>query len=315
VRRPLEAEKGAAGFALIVVLWFLVLISAIAIYLMVGARSETAVARNVRAAASAEALAEAGIVEAIFNRSEPAVANRWPLDGTTHLLSLPEGRLTLRLSDEGQKINPNFSSDALLSGLFEAAGVNRGLAQRLGAAVADWVSPNPNPRPLGAKQEQYAAAGRSYGPPNAPFESLDELQLVLGMTPEIFARVRPYLTIYTNGSQPDPRTASPIVRRAIQLAGRNATALAPPESRDDAGGDAANPDADPNAAASEGAADTDAQTPNEVVMELDVLAEAKGGGVFVRHAVVRLDASKPKGYVVLDWRRGELATGQESPGR
>ena len=42
--------RQARGFALIVVLWFLVLIAAIATYLLANARSETAVARNIRAA-------------------------------------------------------------------------------------------------------------------------------------------------------------------------------------------------------------------------------------------------------------------------
>jgi general secretion pathway protein K len=318
VTKLVAGEKGTAGFALIVVLWFLVLISAIGIYLMIGARSETAVARNVRAAANAEALADAGVAEAIFNRSEPAAANRWPLDGSAHLLTLPAGRLSLRLYDERQKINPNHASDALLAGLFEAAGVDRGLAQRLGASVADWVSPSQNPRPLGAKQEQYAAAGRSYGPPGAPLESLDELQLVLGLTPEILARVRPYLTIYTDGGElPDLKTASPIVRRAIELAGRRAAIVEGVQSRDNESqpqeADAGAVDAPGEADSSDAASDSSADASAAEILEIDVLAEPTSGGVFARRAVVRLDPGKPKGYVVLDWRRSELATEQQSP--
>jgi hypothetical protein len=38
-----------------------------------------------------------------------------------------------------------------------------------------------------------------------------------------------------------------------------------------------------------------------------VTARIFTGGVFVRDAVLRLYPGAPKGYVVLDWRRGDLA--------
>src|SRR5262249_50687065 len=122
------------------------------------------------------------------------------------------------VSDEGAKINPNRASDTLMSALFETTGLERERARRLGAAVADWVGPVTMTHPLGAKLAEYEAAGRSYGPPNAPVESLDELQLVLGMTPEIFATVRPYITIYTQRDAPDAKNAPLVVQHALALA-------------------------------------------------------------------------------------------------
>src|SRR5215510_7882839 len=94
-------ERGLSrGFALIVVLWFLVLIAAIATYLLANARSETAVARNIRAAAIAEALADAGIAQAIFNQTDTIPSRRWELDGEPHEVSLATGSVTIRLYDE-----------------------------------------------------------------------------------------------------------------------------------------------------------------------------------------------------------------------
>ena len=46
---------------------------------------------------------------------------------------------------------------------------------------------------------------------------------------------------------------------------------------------------------------------NQPVIALEVTARTPGGGVFVREAVLRLDPSASKGYVVLDWRRGDLS--------
>ena len=196
--RQQDQERRSRGFALLVVLWFLVLLAAVGTYLMANARSETALARNLLVAAKADALADAGVAQAVFNLTDPMPTRRWLLDGAPHQIKLPGGDAVIRLRDEGAKINPNLASDALLAGLLQAVGIDPARAGRLGAAIADWVGSDENLRPLGAKLEQYKAAGRTYGPPNGPLESLDELQLVLGMTPEIYAAVRSYLTIYTS---------------------------------------------------------------------------------------------------------------------
>jgi general secretion pathway protein K len=314
-RASTTAQGRSRGFALIVVLWFLVLIAAIGTYLMVSARTETAIARNIGLAAGAEALADAGIAQAAFNLTDTVETNRWKLDGAEHRLKLTTGEVRVRLFDENAKLNPNHASDVLLAALFESAGVERTRARRLGAAVADWVGADMMPRPLGAKLDQYRQAGLSYGPPNAPIESLDELQLVLGMTPEIFAAVRPYLTVYTDKDQPDAQNAPAMVQRALLLAARQMPADDAADTKGATGPSAPaayDPDAPPpatDAAAPVGAkpASSDAKNPDAVVVSVEVIAQLAAGSVFVRHAVLRLDPANPKGYEVLDWRRGDLA--------
>ena len=303
--------RRSRGFALIVVLWFLVLIAAIGTYLMANARTETAIARNIRAAANAEALADAGVAQAVFNLAGAVESDRWKLDGEPHRLKLTTGEVTIRVSDETAKINPNHASPALMTGLFEAAGVDRARARRLGAAVADWVGAEMEPRPLGAKLQQYQDAGLSYGPPNAPVESLDELQLVLGMTPEIFAAVRPNLTIHTDGEQPDAKNASLVVQRALLLAAQEPNDSADAGADDDSATEdsASAAPSTAGAAAPAPAAQTPAAAvakPPEAVIDVDVTAQSTDGGVFVRHAVLRLEPENPKGYAVLDWQRGNI---------
>ena len=75
------------------------------------------------------------------------------------------------------------------------------------------------PRTLKVKSDEYRDAGRDYGPSGAPFQSLDELRDVLGMTPELFAKLEPHLSIYTQ-DDPSRAVADPIVRQAmIEAAG------------------------------------------------------------------------------------------------
>jgi general secretion pathway protein K len=298
-------EGQSRGFALIIVLWFLMTIAAIGSFLVANARSETAIARNVRLSASAEALADAGVAAALFNQTDPVLGNRWRLDGAVHDVALLGGQASIHLVDENEKVNPNHAPDMLLAGLFEALGIDGNVASRLGAAIADWVGPENQPHPLGAKKQQYAAAGRSYGPPNAPMETLDELELVLGMTPELLALVRPYLSIYAEADEPDPRNASPAIRRALLLAARKSDVADAAQAQGDApDAPPAPPSIQPVAATGPNKAVAQADAP---VIGLDIVARTAGGGVFVREAIVRLDTANPKGYVVLDWRRGELS--------
>ncbi len=285
--------KGAAGFALIVVLWFLVLLSAIGIYMLANARSETALARNTLAAARAEALADGAVSNATASQMLLDPTKRWRRDGTPYHLDMAGGYATVRMIDETLKINPNLASDVLMSGLFQALGLDRQHSDSLGATIADWVQPGDDPRPLGAKKAQYAAAGRNYGPPGQPVENLDDLQLVLGMTPQLLAAALPYLTIYTAQPSPtDPRVMSPIVLKATKIAAFQANGNGQQQPAD-----------------SGQQADSD----GSVVMTVEATAHSFDGGVFVRHAVIAIKpdtdnngAETPKGFQVMDWRRGVL---------
>ena len=215
-RSAVPSGRSRNGFALIIVLWFLVLIAAIGAYMVANARSQTALAHNILAATRAEAVADAAVAQSVFNLMEPDDKKRWRLDDTPYVIALPGGQATVRLEDERSKINPNLASDKLLAALFEAVGMDNGRAARLGACIADWVSKGDQARPLGAKKPEYEAAGRKYGPPGMAVENMDELQLVLGMTPEILTAVRPYLTIYTSEAVPSHlETVSAPVYRAL----------------------------------------------------------------------------------------------------
>jgi general secretion pathway protein K len=320
---PQEGTGSKTGFALIVVLWFLVLLAAVGTYMLANARSETALAHNVIAAAHAQALADSGIAEAVFHLTDPAPEKNWALDGRDHVLHLDEGELTIRLRDEGEKINPNIAAEPLVAALFTTVGTDPGQAARLAAAIADWVDTDDDVRPLGAEKDQYHDAGLPYGPANAPFESLDELALVFGMTPAILAAARPYLSIHTQTDRPDGVNAADPVLRALAMvpadSGQSPAQTAPGQPAQPAPDQPSSdqPSAEPGsvaqptpgaAPAAPGAAPGQpgqAQAPPEIVVDIESTAHSKDGAIFDRRAVVRLDDQQPKGYVVLEWGRGE----------
>ena len=313
MNKPGKDRNGRSGFALILVVWILVLIGAIGTYMVANGRAETAIAHNVRAAANAQALADAGIARTVFNQVNPDTRSRWPLDGRPHRLLLPGGEVVVRLEDESQKINPNLASEALLVALFQLSGVESRTALHLGAAVADWVSADGPAREGGAKLSAYRAAGRSYGPANAPLESLDELQLVLGMTPAIMASVRPYLTIYSQTPAPDGKSAPLLIQRAIALAPHlqvSEQANAKPDAKPQAASAQQSPDPQQPANAQTPANAAPQQLPaDERLIAAHVTARSRDGGVFVRYAVLKLQPQGSQPYTVLEWQRGALDSG------
>lgn len=167
------------GFALLIVLWTLAFLSLIGAALVATSRQDTQRARNLIDGAAAEAAADGAVQQAIYALLDPS-ARRWRPDGTAHLLRSGQNRIEVRIENESSKVNPNFAPVELLQAVMVEVGINASAAARLAAAISDWRTQGEQPLPLGAKAPQYAAAGRDYAPPDASFESLDELGAVLG---------------------------------------------------------------------------------------------------------------------------------------
>ena len=207
-------QRGQRGFALLIVLWAMVMLSFVATRVTASGHGAVLVAANLRNAAVVEAAADGAVQEAIFRMLDTSAA-RWRPDGRPRTLPMPRGEILLRLDDQAGKVNPNLASVELLTALLRQLGVDSQGANRLAAAIADWRAPTAEARPFGAKAREYRNAGLGYGPPDAPFQSIGELGAVLGMTPPLLARLAPYLSLFNDGD-PEPGLADPLVLRALR---------------------------------------------------------------------------------------------------
>jgi general secretion pathway protein K len=115
---------------------------------------------------------------------------------------------------ESAKIDLNYADVALLIGMFREAGAGDDVASALASAVLDWRDGDDLLHVNGAEEKEYAAAGLKYGPADKPFESVDELRLVLGVTPAMFACLRGEVTVLAQSPSVDVDHASTLVRRA-----------------------------------------------------------------------------------------------------
>jgi general secretion pathway protein K len=265
-------RRGSAGFALLIVLWTLVLIAFLVAHLTASGRSETQIAENLVANAVAEAAADGAISQAIFRFTDPRPELRWPLDGSWHEIAIGNSRVAVRLQDEAARVNPNRASPALMQALLVAAGSDEETARQLAAAIGEWIGAVANAPSPAALLAEYRAAGRDYGPPGTPIERLGELRHVLGMTPRLFAAIRPHLTLF-GPPIPDMAYADPLVAAAL--------------ARFSQGGAAA-----PPAAA--------AATP---MARITAVAQGPGKARVIRAAVVTTGPGLPGGYLVLAFGR------------
>ncbi len=222
-RSPLSAARPSVrghqgGFALLIVLWTLVLIAFIVVHLTATGRTEIRIAGNLAANAAAQAAANGAIYQAIFNLTDPQPKRRWPIDGKPRELDIGQSRVTLRLADEAGRVNPNLASAALLEALIRAAAGQQQSAGEISTAITEWVGTAKVQRTPAVLQAEYRMAGLDYGPPGAPLESIDELTRVRGMTPELLAALRPHLTLF-GPAEPNPASADPVVSAALALVG------------------------------------------------------------------------------------------------
>ncbi len=121
------------------------------------------------------------------------------------------------LVDEERKININAaSSDVLQNCLILAGGLSASKAADIAAAIMDWRDADDNELPGGAESRHYELLTSPYRCKNGNFETLEELCLVKGVTPELFLKLSDVFTVYGRGKV-NLNTASPEVLKSMGL--------------------------------------------------------------------------------------------------
>ena len=212
----MNAFRRQSGVALVIVLWVSVLITVIASSFIFERRTEAMILRNAVSLARAEAAADAGVQRGIYDmyRSDNA-ADRWKRDGAVQEWSFDSVPVRVQLRDESAKIDINTASDPLLRGLLTSSGLDDQEAAKLLDAILDWRDPDPLKRPNGAEEADYRDAGLTYKPANSAFQAIEELQLVLGMRPDLYRRIAPSITVFSRQAGINPQLASREVLLAV----------------------------------------------------------------------------------------------------
>lgn len=211
----MKMARQARGIALIVVLWILVLLTITVGVYAVLARTETMQSRFLFDVTEARYAAEAGLHRAVFEMRNPDFQTRWVPDGRPYYMEFGDAVIEMRITDESGRIDLNRTPAELLVELFLSRGVDEQVAWQLADAIEDWRDPDDLPRLYGAEIDEYLAEGYPYGPANQAFQSVDELQQVMGVSFDLFQQLEDLLTVHGRGGQVNPAFAPADVLAAM----------------------------------------------------------------------------------------------------
>lgn len=213
---------------LLYVLWTVALMTIIAGATQLSGTVSYQQTRNSAEAARQDAIAEAALNLAVLALLDRRDRNRLRVDGVPQTLNFDGVEISVAIRDEVGRIDLNHADAPILAGLFRAAGERAEEADKFADRILDWRDADNLARLNGAEAPAYREAGASVTPRDAPFQTVEELKNVLGMTPELFRGIEPAVTIYSGKSIVDPRVAVPLVQKALR--GNIAHAAASPSS-------------------------------------------------------------------------------------
>ena len=208
MRRPDER-----GIALLLTLLVLTLLVALILEFDAEARREYRDAAAFRDHFKATVLARASVQAARAVLQQDLLRDKLTgqyYDAPTDLWAFPirdyaigDGLVTAQIEDERGKVNLNdlaVPGDATarkakiqrVKRLFDLVQVNPELVD----AIVDWVNPDDVPEPSGAESQYYQTLRPAYRAANGPLQTLLELRVVKGMTPEIIDKLSKVATVY-----------------------------------------------------------------------------------------------------------------------
>jgi general secretion pathway protein K len=205
------------GQMLLVVLWVLGCLTLVVGALATSATHELRLSRVPLGSLQRKAIAEAGLQQAarvvaqdtaespLLDTLQEPWATGLDAEAQPIFERIPVGAgvFSVQVMDEERKLPLNAATPEQLSRLLEAVAPDAE-ATALAAAIVDW------------RDDALGTACDGASPPchNGPFESVEELRLVPGMTAEVFDAVEPFVTIYGSGLV-NVNTASADVLSAI----------------------------------------------------------------------------------------------------
>jgi general secretion pathway protein K len=200
------------GFIVVAALWLLAALAGLALaasaYMAQSAVALTSFDDTTRL----QMLSTAGIELAAYQLSAPE-AGRRPMHGSFDFV-LAQSRVTVEYKSEAARINLNMAPRTVIARLFTALGAPPEAADQYADRVVAWRR-SARQNVQDEEDALYLAAGSKYLPRRAPFNSVDELSLVLGLPTALVERALPFFTVYSGIAEVNILYAAPEVVAAL----------------------------------------------------------------------------------------------------
>lgn len=227
------------GVALVMVLWVMAILSVVAMEFCFAMRTEVNITRHYREEFHLYALAQGGVQRAVTEliyKHDPKVRQlrktpseeeippekkEWVADGRPYLLPFGQETCEVRAMSEGGKININIASESILRRIIGNLGLEGEERDIVVSSILDWRDTDDFYRLNGAENDYYQSLKEPYSCKNGNLDTIEELLLVRGITPDLFygknggPGLKDIFSIYASGEQIDINSASSPVIRAV----------------------------------------------------------------------------------------------------
>jgi general secretion pathway protein K len=182
------------GVALLVVLWIFIFLLVVAFDFSASVREEATAAHRFSDETQGYYIALAGFERGVYeflqqSTARDALATQKKadiFDGDWREEALGSGAFRVRWVDEAGKININRADEETLRRIFTNLGVEEPSKAILVDSIMDWRDPDDLHRLNGAENDYYRSLTPPYTAKNGPFDTVEDLLWVRGMTAELF---------------------------------------------------------------------------------------------------------------------------------
>ncbi len=187
-----KARTKQRGIALVLTLWVITILMVSATYFAYGRKWDARVASYFKESTFSYYLARSAVTKTrvllAFNTDDPTTEEFEFLDGQFRMLEeeVFGGSMGAVVTDLEGRVNINRADFQMLRSLLINTGCEFEDAEVIADCILDWRDADQERRVNGAEEEEYRAVPTPYPIKDAPFDSVEELLLVLGMTEEIF---------------------------------------------------------------------------------------------------------------------------------
>jgi general secretion pathway protein K len=266
-----KPEDTDAGFVLVSVIWIAGLLAVVATAFAITVRSHTLAGSNVVYNTRAESVADGMALATALRLATPANVNETLKlnGGTTYCQWSNDIAVAVAVQDQGGLADLNTASPELLTTLMLGLGADEAKSAEIVAALQDFRDPDSQSASGGVEPAIFP--GKAYGPKNAPLAIPEEIDQVPELDDELFHKLMPFVTVYSQQSGIDLSSAP---QQLLNLLGT-----------------------------SESASRFSSPSPTKT-FSIDVTAELKNGSRYRRQALVSLLRQPNRPFAILAWWRG-----------
>ena len=125
--------------------------------------------------------------------------DKWSPGKNPYSVTIGDRDCDVYLSSENGKININGLNDKnreIFVNFLKKRDVDISNADIITDSILDWIDTNDLTHINGAEDGYYGSLPDPYKTKDAPFQSIEEMTLVRGVTPEIFGNIKEFITVY-----------------------------------------------------------------------------------------------------------------------